>query len=60
MERTLLKHKYSMTGNVKMNYKGDPSFTKHLWKYQDCMNQDTESRKSKQPLIRSFSDDHLT
>ena len=40
--RTMFKHKYSMTENVKMNYKGDPTFTKLLWKCQDCMNQDTE------------------
>ena len=40
--RTMFKHKYSMTENVKMNYKGDPTFTKLPWKCQDCMNQDTE------------------
>jgi hypothetical protein len=40
--RTLFKHKYSMTEQVKMNYKGDPAFSKLLWKCQDCQNQDTE------------------
>jgi hypothetical protein len=40
--RTLFKHKYSMTEHVKMNYKGDPAFSKLLWKCQDCQNQDTE------------------
>ena len=40
--RTLFKHKYSMTENVKINYKGDATFTKLLWKCQECMNQDTE------------------
>ena len=39
--RTMFKHKYSMTENVKMNYKGDPIFTKLLWKCQDCMNEVT-------------------
>ena len=36
------KHKYSMTESVKMNYKRDATFTKLLWKCQECMNQDTE------------------
>ena len=40
--RTLFKHKYSIRENVKMNYKGDATFTKLLWKCQECMNQDTE------------------
>ena len=41
--RTLFKHKYSMTENVKMNFKGDHSFSKSLWKCSVCRNQDTES-----------------
>ena len=41
--RILFQHKYSMTENVKMNYKGDPSFARTLWKCQKCGNQDTES-----------------
>ena len=40
--RTFFKHKYSMTESVKINYKGDATFTKLLWKCQECMNQDTE------------------
>ena len=40
--RTLFKHKYSMTEQVKMNYKGDPAYSKLLWKCQDYQNQDTE------------------
>ena len=28
--RILFQHKYSMTENVKMNYKGDPSFARTL------------------------------
>ena len=40
--RTLFQHKYSMTENVKMNYKGDPSYAKSLWKCQKCGNQDSE------------------
>ena len=41
--RTLFKHKYSMTENVKMNYKNDKSFAKSLWKCKECQNQDSES-----------------
>ena len=41
--RILFQHKYSMTENVKMNYKGDQSFARTLWKCQKCGNQDTES-----------------
>ena len=41
--RVLFKHKYSMTENVRMNYKGDPAFARALWKCQKCGNQDTES-----------------
>ena len=40
--RTLFKHTYSITENVKMNYKGDATFTNLLWKCQEWMNQDTE------------------
>ena len=40
--RTLFQHKYSMTDNVKMNYKGDPSYAKSLWKFHKCGNQDSE------------------
>ena len=40
--RTLFKHKYSMTENVKMNYKGDPGYEHSLWKCGKCLNQDTE------------------
>ena len=40
--RTLFQHKYSMTENVKMNYKGDSSYAKSLWKCQECGNQDSE------------------
>ena len=35
-----------MTENVKMNYKGDQSFARTLWKCQQCQqcgNQDTKS-----------------
>ena len=41
--RVLFQHKYSMTSNVKMNYKGDPSYSKSLWKCDKCKNQDTNS-----------------
>ena len=41
--RIFFQHKYSMTEKVKMNYKGDPSFARTLWKCQKCGNQDTES-----------------
>ena len=41
--RTLFKHKYSMTENVQMNYKGDKKFATNLWKCISCLNQDTES-----------------
>ena len=41
--RTMFKHKYSMTENVKMNYKGDQSYAKSLWKCNQCKNQDTNS-----------------
>ena len=41
--RTMFQHKYSMTEKVKMNYKGDPTYAKSLWKCQECGNQDTES-----------------
>ena len=40
--RTMFQHKYSMTENVKMNYKGDPTYAKSLWKCQECGNQDSE------------------
>ena len=40
--RTLFQHKYSMTEKVKMNYKGDSSYAKSLWKCQECGNQDSE------------------
>ena len=40
--RTLFKHKYSMTENVKMNFKNDKSFANSLWKCSECQNQDSE------------------
>jgi hypothetical protein len=40
--RILFQHKYSMTENVKMNYKGDQNYAKSLWKCQKCGNQDSE------------------
>ena len=41
--RTLFKHKYQMTENVRMNFKGDESFARTLWKCSHCLNQDSES-----------------
>ena len=41
--RTLFKHKYSMSEYVKMNFKGDKSFSKALWKCDKCKNPDSES-----------------
>ena len=40
--RTLFKHKYSMTENVKMNFKNDKTFSNSLWKCSECQNQDSE------------------
>ena len=42
--RTLFKHKYSMTENIKMNYKGDPGYERSLWKCGKCLNQDITER----------------
>ena len=36
--RTLFKHKYAMTEHVKMNYKGNPSYARTLWKCNHCSN----------------------
>jgi hypothetical protein len=41
--RTLFKHKYSKTENVKMNFKGDLSFAITLWQCKYCMHQDSKS-----------------
>ena len=41
--RTLFKHKFKMTENVKMNYKNDAGFANSLWKCSNCSNKDTES-----------------
>ena len=41
--RTLFKHKYAMTENVKMNFKGNVYFARELWKCTHCKNQDNES-----------------
>ena len=41
--RVLFQHKYSMTENVKMNYKGYKSYAKDLWKCDECLDLDTES-----------------
>ena len=41
--RTFFKHKYSMTENVKMNFKGNVSYARELWKCTHCRNQDSES-----------------
>ena len=41
--RTLFKHKYQMTENVKMNCKNDQAFANSLWQCGECLNQDTES-----------------
>ena len=41
--RTLFKHKYAMTEKVKMNFKGNASYAKELWKCSHCNNQDSES-----------------
>ena len=41
--RTLFKHKYAMTENVKMNFKGNAYFARELWKCTHCKNQDSES-----------------
>ena len=40
--RTLFHHKYSMTDNVKMNFKSDRGYANSLWKCSECQNQDTE------------------
>ena len=37
------KHKYAMTEHIKMNYKGNPSYARTLWKCNHCSNQDSES-----------------
>ena len=41
--RTLFKHKYRMTENIKMNFKNDNGYENSLWKCSYCFNQDTES-----------------
>ena len=41
--RIFFSHKYSMTENIKMNYKGNPSYANSLWKCNECGNQDTSS-----------------
>ena len=41
--RTLFKHKFKMTENVKINYKKDAGFADSMWKCSSCSNQDTES-----------------
>ena len=41
--RILFNHKYSITENIKMNYKGNPSYANSLWKCNECGNQDTSS-----------------
>ena len=41
--RTLFKHKYAMTEHIKMNFKGNPSYARTLWKCSHCSNQDSES-----------------
>ena len=41
--RTVFKHKYQMTENVKMNFKNDQAFSNSLWQCRECLNQDTES-----------------
>ena len=41
--RTMFKHKYKMTENVKMNYKNDQEYSNSLWRCSSCSNQDTES-----------------
>ena len=41
--RTLFKHKYQMTENIKMNYKNDKNYARSLWKCKECQNQDSES-----------------
>ena len=41
--RTLFKHKYKMTENIKMNFKNDNGYENSLWKCSYCFNQDTES-----------------
>ena len=40
--RILFQYKYSMAENVKINYKGDPSNAKSLWKCQKFGIQDSE------------------
>ena len=41
--RTLFKHKYQMTENVKMNCKNDQTIANSLWQCGECLNQNTES-----------------
>ena len=41
--RTLFKHKYGMTEKVKMNFKGNATYARELWKCNHCKNQDSES-----------------
>ena len=43
MSRTLFKHKYCMTKKVQMNYIGDPTYEKLMWKCSKCQKQDTET-----------------
>jgi hypothetical protein len=40
--RMFFQHKYSMTENVKMNFKGDTSYARALWK---CQNVETRIQK---------------
>ena len=42
-DRTMFKHKYKMTENVKTNYKNDQEYSNSLWRCSSCLNQDTES-----------------
>ena len=41
--RILFHHKYSMTENVKNNFKGNKAYARVLWKCEECSNLDTES-----------------
>ena len=41
--RTLFKHKFKTTENVKINYKNDAGFANYMWKCSSCSNQDIES-----------------
>ena len=40
--QTLIKHKYSMTEHIKMNFKGNKEYERALWKCKYCFNQDSE------------------